>query len=107
MSTDGAQTWRQISDGLEITNVISLALTDDGSTLYAGTFNGGAWRLGGKGELGQEKSSEVQPEAQETGEEPVPVNWGVVGGAVLVLFIAVAIGLGLSRKRTRGKRQKE
>jgi photosystem II stability/assembly factor-like uncharacterized protein len=109
-TTDGAQTWRKISDGLTITSVISMALTSDGSILYAGTFNGGAWRLGGEGELDQEETgeaqSEVQPEIQsetlETGAEPTPINWGLVGGvAILVCLIAVAIGLLLSRMRRR------
>lgn len=48
VSLDGAQTWRRISNGLTNPSVISLALSPDGSILYAGTGNGGAWRLGGE-----------------------------------------------------------
>ena len=48
VSTDGAQTWQRISEGLTNTPVISLALSHDGSVLYAGTDSAGVWRLGGE-----------------------------------------------------------
>ncbi|MBK9123946.1 MAG: hypothetical protein IPM16_12650 [Chloroflexi bacterium] len=45
VSMDHAQTWQLIDDGFDNTP-ISLALSTDGSTLYAGSFSGGTWRLG-------------------------------------------------------------
>jgi photosystem II stability/assembly factor-like uncharacterized protein len=106
VSTDGAQTWRHISDGLTITSVISLALTADGSILYAGTYNGGAWRLGGEGELGLIESSETQPEIPpsepETQDESAPTNWKlIIGAAILILLIGITLGLSLNRMRKR------
>jgi photosystem II stability/assembly factor-like uncharacterized protein len=46
VSTDRAKTWQHISEGLISTPIISLALSLDGSTLYAGTSWAGVWRLG-------------------------------------------------------------
>jgi photosystem II stability/assembly factor-like uncharacterized protein len=46
VSTDRAQTWQRISEGLINTSIISLALSSNGSTLYAGTSSAGVWRLG-------------------------------------------------------------
>jgi photosystem II stability/assembly factor-like uncharacterized protein len=104
VSTDGAQTWQQISEGLEIRSVISLALTSDGLVLYAGTFSGGTWRLGGEGELGEEPVSEEQPAAMEPEALPAPIRWGLVGGAaVLILLVGGAVGLSLRRLRKGAK----
>jgi photosystem II stability/assembly factor-like uncharacterized protein len=50
VSADWAQTWQQMNDGLERRDIQVLALSDDGTVLYAGTAAGsggaGAWRLG-------------------------------------------------------------
>jgi photosystem II stability/assembly factor-like uncharacterized protein len=46
VSMDGARTWPKLGTGLD-NAPMSLALSPDGSILYAGTFNGGTWRLGG------------------------------------------------------------
>lgn len=43
-STDGGQTWDNISTGLENLSVASLALSPDGRWLYAGTVQGGVHR---------------------------------------------------------------
>lgn len=103
VSVDGAQTWRLINNGLMKLDVVSLALSADGSILYAGTMTGGAWRLGG-GELGLMESSETQPEIPpsepETQNESVPTNWGlVVGAAILILLIGIILGVSLNRMR--------
>jgi photosystem II stability/assembly factor-like uncharacterized protein len=45
-STDGAATWQNLNNGLTFTNVRGLALSEDGSVLYAGTVGGGVFRLG-------------------------------------------------------------
>lgn len=47
VSSDGAQTWQRINEGLMKTPIISLALSEDGPILYAGTDSAGVWRLGG------------------------------------------------------------
>lgn len=108
VSPDGAHTWSKISDGLEITSVISLALTSDGSILYAGTFNGGTWRLGGEGELGQIGPTPVQPGLEsattETGAGTPPMNWVLVGGAAAIVLLGTGLVLGLGRMRRRGGR---
>jgi photosystem II stability/assembly factor-like uncharacterized protein len=46
VSTDGAQTWQQIAEGLTALVVDRLALSEDGTVLYAGTRGGGVFRLG-------------------------------------------------------------
>ena len=50
VSTDGGNAWRQINQGLARKDVMVLALSADGSVLYAGTASGsggaGVWRLG-------------------------------------------------------------
>jgi photosystem II stability/assembly factor-like uncharacterized protein len=46
VSGDRAQTWERIADGLEIPNVERLALSRDGTVLFAGTWGGGVFRLG-------------------------------------------------------------
>ncbi len=45
-STDGGHIWQQLSDGLTNTSVRGLALSPDGSVLYAGTVGSGVFRLG-------------------------------------------------------------
>jgi photosystem II stability/assembly factor-like uncharacterized protein len=47
VSTDGGQSWQLIGNGLVVKSILSLALSDDSSILYAGTFGDGIWRLGG------------------------------------------------------------
>jgi photosystem II stability/assembly factor-like uncharacterized protein len=47
VSTDGSQTWQSLRNGLARTKVVNLALSEDGSILYAGTAGGGVCRLGG------------------------------------------------------------
>lgn len=100
-SVDGARTWHKMSDGLEITSVISLGLSSDGSVLYAGTFNGGAWRLGGEGQPDdQDAAPTAQLAAQPALADRVPVDWRlVVGAAVAVVVLAGGIGLGWKRLR--------
>ncbi|MFQ6002547.1 MAG: FlgD immunoglobulin-like domain containing protein [Candidatus Zixiibacteriota bacterium] len=44
-STDGGTNWVQINEGLTMREVSSLALSDDGNILYAGTRGGGVFRL--------------------------------------------------------------
>jgi photosystem II stability/assembly factor-like uncharacterized protein len=44
-SSDGGNNWDQIVDGLNVKDVSSLAISDDGKILYAGTTGGGVYRL--------------------------------------------------------------
>ena len=44
-STDGGANWVQINEGLSMRAVSSLAISDDGHVLYAGTHGGGVFRL--------------------------------------------------------------
>ena len=44
-SDDGATSWVRINDGLSMREVSSLAISDDGEILYAGTQGGGVFRL--------------------------------------------------------------
>jgi photosystem II stability/assembly factor-like uncharacterized protein len=46
VSTDSGASWQAINQGLEHRAVRSLALSSDGSVLYAGVKGGGVWRLG-------------------------------------------------------------
>ena len=47
VSTDGGTTWRAINDGMYFNRfVVSLALSDDGTVLYAGVDGDGVCRLG-------------------------------------------------------------
>jgi photosystem II stability/assembly factor-like uncharacterized protein len=108
ISTDRAQTWTKISEGLTITSVISLGLTSDSSVLYAGTFNGGAWRLGGEGIPAQEASSEgVGPAAKST-EPETPAGsallTGKLAGGVAILIVCIVVAGWLVLKRSRGKK---
>ena len=48
-STDGGDTWHALNDGLTFRNVHVLALSSDGSVLYAGTSGRGVYRLGTPG----------------------------------------------------------
>jgi photosystem II stability/assembly factor-like uncharacterized protein len=45
-STDSAATWQTLTNGLTFLSVRGLALSDDGSVLYAGTVGKGVFRLG-------------------------------------------------------------
>jgi photosystem II stability/assembly factor-like uncharacterized protein len=45
-TTDGGQMWQRLTDGLTNQNVRGLALSRDGSVLYAGTVGSGVFRLG-------------------------------------------------------------
>jgi photosystem II stability/assembly factor-like uncharacterized protein len=45
-STDGGKTWTSLNKGLLTRAVVSLALSADGSVLYAATVGGGVFRLG-------------------------------------------------------------
>jgi hypothetical protein len=44
-STDGGRTWVNVSGGLQNLDVRSLAASDDGKWLFAGTDQGGVHRL--------------------------------------------------------------
>lgn len=44
-STDYGENWYIINDGLEFKAVLSLTITSDGKTIYAGTDGGGVFRL--------------------------------------------------------------
>lgn len=46
VSTDGGQNWRSLNQGLTHKSVTTLALSDDGMVLYAGTWGDGVYRLG-------------------------------------------------------------
>ncbi len=46
VSTDSGATWTAINEGLLTRAVVSLALSEDGSVLYAATTGGGVFRLG-------------------------------------------------------------
>jgi photosystem II stability/assembly factor-like uncharacterized protein len=46
VSTDGAATWSKIGQGLDFRGMRSLALSEDGSVLYAGSTGAGVFRLG-------------------------------------------------------------
>ncbi len=46
VSTDTAATWQAINQGLDHKAVHALALTEDGTVLYAGVKGAGVWRLG-------------------------------------------------------------
>jgi hypothetical protein len=46
VSTDGGQTWTPASNGLNALSIRSLAVSPDGSTVYAGTDEGGVHRTG-------------------------------------------------------------
>jgi len=50
LSTDGGRRWTGINRGLTNRRVGALALSSDGTTLYAGTHGGGAFRLSISGE---------------------------------------------------------
>jgi photosystem II stability/assembly factor-like uncharacterized protein len=45
-STDSGETWMTLNDGLGTRAVVDLALSADGSVLYAATSGGGVFRLG-------------------------------------------------------------
>lgn len=47
VSTDSGLTWQDISTGLDTKEILQLALSTDGTVLYAGTSGDGAYRLGG------------------------------------------------------------
>jgi len=44
-SDDAGANWVRINDGLSMREVSSLAISDDGKILYAGTHGGGVFRL--------------------------------------------------------------
>ncbi|MFC1569289.1 T9SS type A sorting domain-containing protein [bacterium] len=46
VSTNGGDTWMAINEGLDHQTMNSLALSDDGSVLYAATMGAGVYRLG-------------------------------------------------------------
>jgi photosystem II stability/assembly factor-like uncharacterized protein len=45
-TADGGDTWQPTGGGTCHANLRSLALSEDGSVLYAGTRRAGVWRLG-------------------------------------------------------------
>jgi photosystem II stability/assembly factor-like uncharacterized protein len=47
VTLDGGEVWQSINDGLDSRNITNLALSADGSVLYAGTGASGVFRLGG------------------------------------------------------------
>jgi hypothetical protein len=49
VSTDGAQSWRPLTDGLDFRGMRQLALSSDGAVLYAATISRGVYRLGTPG----------------------------------------------------------
>ncbi len=46
VSTDGAGTWKNLSQGLDNRKIVMMALSADGSVLYAGSSGDGTYRLG-------------------------------------------------------------
>jgi photosystem II stability/assembly factor-like uncharacterized protein len=61
VSTDGGQTWGALNEGLTHRMIKDLALSDDGSVLYAATWGDGIYRLGTLPE------APVAPTAEPTG----------------------------------------
>ena len=53
VSLDGGQSWQSINTGLDPRNFTNLALSEDSSILYAGSFASGVWRLGDSAAAGQ------------------------------------------------------
>jgi photosystem II stability/assembly factor-like uncharacterized protein len=47
VTTDGGQSWQPLREGLTRNKIVNLALSADGSVLYAGSDGGGVFRLGG------------------------------------------------------------
>lgn len=45
-STNGGQTWQTLNEGLSHRKVTTLAISDDGTVLYAGIWGDGVYRLG-------------------------------------------------------------
>jgi photosystem II stability/assembly factor-like uncharacterized protein len=52
VTLDGGATWQSLNDGLPVRNITNLALSVDGSVLYAGTGAHGVFRLGGPSAAG-------------------------------------------------------
>jgi photosystem II stability/assembly factor-like uncharacterized protein len=46
VSTDAGQSWRSLVNGLDMKGMRQLALSSDGTVLYAGTISRGVYRLG-------------------------------------------------------------
>jgi photosystem II stability/assembly factor-like uncharacterized protein len=68
VSTDAGATWQAINDGLEHRAVRSLALSSDGSVLYAGVKGAGVWRLG---------EVDEQPAANDTCDRAIEIGLGI------------------------------
>jgi photosystem II stability/assembly factor-like uncharacterized protein len=52
VTLDGGETWQSLNNGLAVRNITNLALSADGSVLYAGTGASGVFRLGGPSAAG-------------------------------------------------------
>lgn len=116
VSTDGGDTWQAIIEGLERKDVSVLALSQDGTVLYAGTASGnggaGVWRLGTPpsapastptaGPIVEVAPTEGAPIAQsEPSAAPRPtVNWLYLGlGAGVIMLASLAFVLGRRSRR--------
>jgi uncharacterized protein (TIGR03437 family) len=82
-STDGATSWTLINAGLLIRAVNVLAISSDGSTLYAATDAGGVYRL------------DVKPRAETTASAVSAASY-TAGAAVALESIASLFGQGLA-----------
>ncbi len=97
-STDGGETWHHMNDGLRTRAVQRLAITADGSILYAGTQGEGVFRLALKqmppviGAVSPDTSSTITIQKGETlclsvvsfdiNNDPISYSWSLEGKAL-------------------------
>jgi photosystem II stability/assembly factor-like uncharacterized protein len=116
-TADHGGSWRQLAGGLSFFGMRALALSEDGTVLYAGTRGGGVFRLGTPaGEPARPEPTPLPP----TPAAPAPLAptdvteppaegaaaraataGGIVLGVILGAGILVALVLGFSRLRRR------
>ena len=114
VSVDGGHSWASLTNGLDFFHMRALALSQDGSVLYAGTRGRGVFRLGTP--AGSPPAAEATPAGPAPTARPIaviprtaapaappsptaasrpPVNWlylGLGAGAIALVIIAFAIG---------------
>jgi MYXO-CTERM domain-containing protein len=108
VSTDGADTWTSLVNGLERKDAQVLALSQDGTVLYLGTASGsggaGVWRLGTP--AGLPTAEVTQPAAQvlaPSSTETPSAKPGICGSASILPLALV----GLARWRRRRQEEME
>lgn len=107
LSEDGGTRWRRINNGLQMRAVMSLSITGDGETLYAGTTGGGAFRLSTHDQAYFDSlaptptaiAPTVIPSESPTPTPETPTNPSCGGAAILPLGLVLLAGW----KRTRGE----